>query len=94
MTEQRKRERPQDYFADWKEREALSESMIPQVGQLARERNVKCYIYGRSLVNKSVTDIMKIHRYVRQLENNEVSEFENIARSLGDSCTVSGAQSY
>ncbi len=76
MTEQRKRERPQDYFADWKEREALSESMIPQVGQLARERNVKCYIYGRSLVNKSVTDIMKIHRYVRQLENNEVSEFE------------------
>ena len=76
MTEQRKRERPEDYFADWKEREALAEGMIPQVGQLARERNVKCYIYGRSLVNQSVLDIMKSHRYVRQVENNELSEFE------------------
>ena len=72
MTDQRKRERPEDYFSDWKQREALAESMIPQVGRLAREKNVKCYIYGRSLVNKSVTDLMKIHRYVRQVENNEI----------------------
>ena len=76
MTDQRKRERPDDYFSDWKEREALAEAMIPQVGRLAREKNVKCYIYGRSMVNKSVTDLMKIHRYVRQVENNEISEFE------------------
>ena len=76
MTEQRRRERPEDYFADWKQREALAESMIPAVGGLARERNVKCYIYGRSLVNQSVLDIMKSHRYVRQVEHNELSEFE------------------
>ena len=76
MSEQRKRERPEDYFADWKQREALAESMIPQVGRLAREKNVKCYIYGRSLVNQSVLDIMKTHRYVRQVEHNELSEFE------------------
>ncbi len=76
MTEQRKRERPDDYFADWKQREALAEAMIPQVGGLAREHNVKCYIYGRSLVNQSVLDIMKTHRYVRQVEDNELSEFE------------------
>lgn len=76
MTEQRKRERPEDYFSDWKQREALAEAMIPQVGALARERNVKCYIYGRSLVNQSVLDIMKTHRYVRQVEQNELSEFE------------------
>jgi len=76
VTDQRKRERPDDYFSDWKAREALAESMIPQVGRLARESNLKCYIYGRSLVNKSVTDLMKIHRYVRQVENNEISEFE------------------
>ena len=53
MAEQRKRERPEDYFADWKEREALAEAMIPQVGAMARARNVKCYIYGHSLVNQS-----------------------------------------
>ena len=75
MTE-RKRERPQDYFSDWKEREALAEAMIPQVGKLARENNVKCYVYGKSLVNRSVLEIMKDHRYVRQVEGNELSEYE------------------
>jgi glyceraldehyde 3-phosphate dehydrogenase (phosphorylating) len=73
---ERKRERPQDYFSDWQEREALAEAMIPQVGKLARENNVKCYIYGKSLVNRSVLEIMKDHRYVRQVEQNELSEFE------------------
>lgn len=72
----RKRERPADYFKDWKQREALAEGMIPLVGSLSRERNVKCYIYGKSLVNQSVLEIMKTHRYVRQVEGNELSEFE------------------
>lgn len=73
---ERKRERPDDYFKDWKEREALAEGMIPLVGELSRRKNVKCYIYGKSLVNQSVTQIMKDHRYVRQVEENELSEFE------------------
>ena len=72
----RKRERPDDYFKDWKEREALAESMIPLVGRLSREKNVKCYIYGQPLVNRSVLEIMKDHRYVRQVEGNELSAFE------------------
>ncbi|MEM9257075.1 MAG: glyceraldehyde-3-phosphate dehydrogenase [Pseudomonadota bacterium] len=72
----RKRERPDDYFKDWKEREALAEGMIPMVGRLAREKSVKCYIYGKPLVNRSVLEIMKDHRYVRQVEGNELSEFE------------------
>lgn len=72
----RKRERPGDYFLDWKEREALAEGMIPLVGRLSREKSVKCYIYGMSLVNRSVLEIMKDHRYVRQVEENELSEFE------------------
>lgn len=70
------RERPDDYFADWKEREALAEAMIPLVGKLYRERNVKTYIYGHSLHNESVLDIMQAHRVVRQVEQNELSEFE------------------
>ncbi|MFT4518530.1 MAG: glyceraldehyde 3-phosphate dehydrogenase [Halioglobus sp.] len=72
----RKRERPDDYFKDWKEREALAEGMIPLVGRLAREKTIKCYIYGKPLVNRSVLEIMKDHRYVRQVEANELSEFE------------------
>ncbi|WP_390619162.1 glyceraldehyde-3-phosphate dehydrogenase [Maricurvus nonylphenolicus] len=50
--------------------------MIPVIGKLNRERNVGIYIYGRSLVNRSVIDIMKSHRFVRQVEENELSEFE------------------
>ncbi len=74
--EQKKRGRPDDYFKDWKQREALAEGLIPLVGKLYRENNVKTYIYGQSLVNKSPIDIMQAHRTVRQVERNELSEFE------------------
>jgi glyceraldehyde 3-phosphate dehydrogenase len=72
----RKRSRPDNYFRDWKAREALAEAMIPLVGKLSRENSVKTYIYGKSLVNQSVLDIMQNHRYVRQVEENELSEKE------------------
>ncbi|GAB5414061.1 MAG: glyceraldehyde-3-phosphate dehydrogenase [Congregibacter sp.] len=72
----RKRPRPADYFSDWKEREALAEDIIPMVGKLARTRNVKCFVYDKSLANRSVLEIMKTHRYVRQVEGNELSERE------------------
>jgi glyceraldehyde 3-phosphate dehydrogenase len=72
----RKRARPDDYFADWKEREALAEDIIPIVGKLARDRRVRSFCYDKSLVNKSVLDVMKLHRYVRQVEDNELSERE------------------
>lgn len=76
MANNRKRARPDDYFKDWKQREALAEGMIPLVGRLSREKSVKCYIYGKPLVNRSVYEIMKDHRYVRQVEGNELSEKE------------------
>lgn len=71
------RPKPDDFFKDWKEREALAEAMIPILGKLTRERNVSVYIYGRPLANRSVIDIMKAHRFVRQVEENELSEFES-----------------
>ncbi|MFT7223311.1 MAG: glyceraldehyde 3-phosphate dehydrogenase [Cellvibrionaceae bacterium] len=71
------RPKPNDYFKDWKDREALAEAMIPMIGKLYRENNVKTYIYGRPLINRSVIDIMKHHRAVRQIEENELSEFES-----------------
>jgi glyceraldehyde 3-phosphate dehydrogenase len=76
VTEDIKRDRPNDYFADWKQREALAEGLIPLVGKLYRERNVKSYLYGHSLHNESVIDIMQAHRTVREVEKNELSEFE------------------
>ncbi len=76
LYEHRPRQRPDDYFADWKEREQLAEGMIPLVGKLYRKDNVKTYIYGHPLVNRSVIQIMQDHRAVRQIEQNELSEFE------------------
>ncbi len=76
MTDTRPRKRPDDYFSDWKAREALAEGMIPLVGKLYRKNSVKTYIYGQNLVNLSVLEIMKAHRFVRQVEANELSEFE------------------
>lgn len=66
----------EDYFPDWKEREALAEAMIPIIGRLYRQ-NVVTYCFGRALYNQSVMQIMKTHRYVRQLALNELSEFES-----------------
>jgi len=67
---------PADFFLDWKQREALIEGMIPLIGKLYREANVSTYMYGENMVNKSVTDLMKAHRFVRQVEQNELSEFD------------------
>lgn len=70
------RPQPADFFDDWKQREALAEGMIPLVARLYRERNVSLYMYGRTMVNQSVTDLMKLHAFVRQIEKNELSAFD------------------
>ncbi|MEM8680820.1 MAG: glyceraldehyde 3-phosphate dehydrogenase NAD-binding domain-containing protein, partial [Planctomycetota bacterium] len=77
---------PEDFFKDWKQRETLAEGMIPLIGRLYREHNVSLYMYGRNMVNMSVTDLMKAHRFVRQVERNELSEFETypMIEALGE----------
>ncbi|MDE0094609.1 MAG: glyceraldehyde-3-phosphate dehydrogenase [Gammaproteobacteria bacterium] len=69
-------DRLEDYFPDWKEREELAEKMIPIIGKLYR-KNIVTYCFGRALYNKTVTDIMSTHRFVRQVAKNELSEFES-----------------
>jgi len=39
--------------------------MIPLIGQLYRNNNVVTSIYGRGLINRSVIDILKAHRFAR-----------------------------
>ena len=75
LTDLRSREKVDDYFGDWKWREGLAELMVPIVGRLYRH-GVHIMIYGQSLVNKSPIDIMHSHRFVRQIEGNELSELE------------------
>ena len=67
---------PEEFFSDWKEREALAEKMIPLIGRLYRKNNVSLYMYGKRMINQRVTSLMKAHRFVRQVEANELSLFE------------------
>ena len=66
-------EQQEQYLTDWKEKEALAESMVPMIGKLYRDRNVVTSIYGRPIINRSVINIIKTHRFVKQVEQNELS---------------------
>jgi glyceraldehyde 3-phosphate dehydrogenase len=59
----------EDHFGRWKNREEIAEAMIPMIGRLYREKNVTTTVYSRSLVNKSVIQILKTHRFVKQIED-------------------------
>ncbi len=63
----------EDKFTRWKHHEELAEAMIPIVGKLHREKDVTILLHSRSLVNKSVIDILKTHRYARQIDGVELS---------------------
>ncbi|MCR1783449.1 glyceraldehyde-3-phosphate dehydrogenase [Nocardioides carbamazepini] len=63
----------EDKFTRWKNHEELAEAMIPVVGKLHREKDVTILLHSRSLVNKSVIDILKTHRYARQIDGVELS---------------------
>lgn len=65
-------EKADKYFKDWKGREELAESMIPLIGRLYRDHEVICTIYGRSLVHQSTIEILRAHRYARQIIDHEI----------------------
>lgn len=79
MTDQSKQ-----HLQSWINREALAESMIPMIGKLYREHNVVTSVYGRPIINRSVIDIIKAHRYVRQLQGQalDVSESFPVLQAL------------
>ena len=56
----------------WNEREARAEAMVPVIGRLYRENKVVLSIHGRSLVHKSVLDILKAHRFARRIVGEEL----------------------
>jgi len=68
-------ELPKDSFGDFQYRQALAEEMLPIIGRIYRD-NVHLLLYGKPLVNLSVSELMQAHRFVRETEDNELSEFE------------------
>lgn len=71
-------QKPDQCLGEWIDREALAEAMIPLIGQLYRNNNVVSSIFGRSLINRSVIQILKAHRFARhrQADEHELSVHE------------------
>ena len=52
---------PENTHEQWIARETQAEEMIPLIGKLNRENGVVLNIHGRSLVNKSVIQLLRLH---------------------------------
>jgi len=66
-------EQHDQYLAEWESRQEVAEIMIPIIGKMYRSSGVVLKIYGRTLINASPVTLLKLHRYVRQFENKELS---------------------
>ncbi|MGO1398673.1 MAG: glyceraldehyde-3-phosphate dehydrogenase [Brevibacterium yomogidense] len=63
----------------WAAKQSAAEGLTPLVGRLYRENDVLLTVYGRSLLNKSVTGIIKAHRYARHFDGVELDLAETLA---------------
>lgn len=61
------------HLAAYTKDQGLAEMMIPAVGHLYRENGVVVTVFGRKLMNSSVIDIIKAHRYGRPMVGQESS---------------------
>ncbi|OSM44823.1 glyceraldehyde-3-phosphate dehydrogenase [Nesterenkonia sp. PF2B19] len=67
-----------EHLQQWIDRESMAEAMIPLIGRLYRENNVVTGIHGRKLVNQSAIDILKAHRFARQVDETELPISETL----------------
>ncbi|QKE62853.1 glyceraldehyde-3-phosphate dehydrogenase [Aquipseudomonas campi] len=81
-------QKPDQCLGEWIDREALAEAMIPMIGQLYRNNSVVTSIYGRGLINRSVIDILKAHRFARHrlADDSELSVHDTfpILKAMGE----------
>ena len=67
------RELTDHHLQDWNERVLLAEASLPIIGRLFRDRSVVMIMYGRPLIERAPIDILRDHRYVRKVEEGELS---------------------
>src|ERR1039457_6644400 len=66
-----------NHLKEWQNHEACAERMLPIIGSLYRDHNIVTTVYGRSLVHCTAIDILKAHRFARQILDNELSATES-----------------
>jgi glyceraldehyde 3-phosphate dehydrogenase len=65
------------HLKEWQNHEACAERMLPIIGSLYRDHNIVTTVYGRSLVHCTAIDILKAHRFARQILDNELSVLDS-----------------
>ncbi|SMX75010.1 glyceraldehyde 3-phosphate dehydrogenase [Brevibacterium sp. 239c] len=71
---------------EWANKQTAAEELIPLTGRLYRENDVLLTLFGRSLLNKSVTGMIKAHRYARHFlgEDLDIEVTLEIVRALSE----------
>jgi glyceraldehyde 3-phosphate dehydrogenase len=65
---------PEDQATDdWSDKIAVAEELVPFIGRLYRENGIVLSVHGRSLLNLSPIDIVRIHRFARHVDGEELS---------------------
>jgi glyceraldehyde 3-phosphate dehydrogenase len=66
-------EKQEKYLNDWISQDEAAEAMLPLIGHLYRDRGVNTNVYGQSLVNKTVIDLLNAHRFSQQVLGSDLS---------------------
>ncbi|UXI02573.1 glyceraldehyde-3-phosphate dehydrogenase [Photobacterium sp. TY1-4] len=69
---------PEKYLLDWQTSQTNAESISPLLGQLYRQKGVEVLLFGRQIVNASVIDIIKAHRFARRYTGSELSPAQTL----------------
>ncbi|WP_344332733.1 glyceraldehyde-3-phosphate dehydrogenase, partial [Brevibacterium marinum] len=71
---------------EWAKKQTAAEELIPLTGRLYRENDVLLTLFGRSLLNKSVTGMIKAHRYARHFlgEDLDIEVTLKVVRALSE----------
>ncbi len=81
------------HLSDWLQKQEIAEAMIPVIGRLYRDFGVVTSIHGRSLVNQSAINILKAHRFARQVDDKELSVHDTLPLLQAISALQPGASS-
>lgn len=66
-------QKQEKYLNDWIRQDEAAEAMLPLIGHLYRDRGVNINVYGQSLVNKTVIDVLNAHGFAQQVLGSELS---------------------
>jgi glyceraldehyde 3-phosphate dehydrogenase len=72
-------EKQEKYLNDWISQDEAAEAMLPLIGHLYRDRGVNTNVYGQSLVNKTVIDLLNAHRFAQQVLGSELSVLDTLS---------------